>query len=70
MAKVAHLAVDLYNVAGRKVRTLAEGLQAAGWHQLRWDGRDDRGGPLPRGVYFCRLKGRVFDKSIKSLFLP
>lgn len=57
-------------MADRKVRTLAEDLQAAGWHQLRWYCRDDRGMPLPPGGYFCRLKSKLFGKSIKMLYLP
>ncbi|MBC7185804.1 MAG: T9SS type A sorting domain-containing protein [Calditrichaeota bacterium] len=70
LATTDQIAVEVYDVAGRKVRTLAEGLQADGWHQLRWDGRDARGVPLPAGVYFCRLKSKLFDKSIKMLYLP
>jgi hypothetical protein len=47
--------VALYDVAGRRVRTLAEGTMTAGPHAVRWDGRDDRGVPLAAGVYFARL---------------
>jgi hypothetical protein len=46
----------IYNARGRKVRTLFEGVGKAGKYQLGWDGRNDRGGVIPCGDYFCCLK--------------
>ncbi len=47
----------LYDVAGRNVRTLAEGIQSAGIHQVTL-----RGEGLPAGVYYYRLEaGGEFD---------
>jgi len=46
----------IYNTRGRKVRTLFEGVGKAGKYQLGWDGRNDRGGVIPSGDYFCRLQ--------------
>jgi subtilisin family serine protease len=46
----------LYDVAGRRVRTLVEGSLLAGPHVAGWDGRNDRGAPLPAAVYFARLE--------------
>ncbi len=51
--------VDLlvFDVLGRRVRTLARGERfAAGPQSLRWDGRDDAGRAVGSGVYFVRLK--------------
>ncbi len=50
-------AVDLaiYSVDGRRVRTLAHGLFAAGLHGFTWDGRDDAQHAVAPGVYFSRL---------------
>jgi hypothetical protein len=46
----------VYDVQGREVAVLAEGMQLAGRRTLRWDGRDGRGAELPSGVYFLRLE--------------
>jgi subtilisin family serine protease len=46
----------LYDVAGRRVRTLMEGTIPAGARVADWDGRDDKGAPLPAAVYFVRLE--------------
>ena len=45
----------LYNVLGRKVRTLVDGAHAQGTFNTTWDGRDDAGGRVASGVYFCRM---------------
>jgi hypothetical protein len=48
--------VDIYDVRGRKVRTLAQGSRVAGLSEVAWDGRDERSGPAPSGVYFVTLE--------------
>lgn len=49
--------VDLavYDLAGRRVRVLADGMLAAGPHAMPWDGRDERGHDVASGVYLARL---------------
>ena len=51
----------IYDVQGRQVTQLVDGLQVAGRHAMRWDGRDTNGTPLAAGVYLVRLEfaGRV-----------
>lgn len=51
----AAIRLDLFDVAGRRVRGLVDGLVAPGHHIVRFDGRDDRRADLPAGVYYCRL---------------
>jgi hypothetical protein len=50
----AEAAVDVFDVAGRRVRTDRVRM-AAGWQELRFDGMDDAGRRLPSGVYFYRV---------------
>jgi endonuclease I len=50
------VALRVYDVTGRAVRTLADGEFAAGSHALDWDGRGEGGAPLQAGLYFCRLE--------------
>lgn len=49
-----HVSLSIYDVAGRKVRTLVSETVASGTHEVVWDGRDASGRPLPSGVYFYR----------------
>jgi hypothetical protein len=47
--------LDIYNVAGERVATLLDGRIAPGGQEVLWNGKDDRGGEVPGGVYFYRL---------------
>ncbi len=49
--------IGVYDVAGRRVRSLAGGEMAAGELELAWDGRDENGRPVPAGIYFWRGAG-------------
>ncbi|HTY07725.1 MAG TPA: FlgD immunoglobulin-like domain containing protein, partial [Candidatus Edwardsbacteria bacterium] len=49
------VALAVYDVCGRQVRVLADGMLAAGGHSLAWDGHDDADRPVAAGVYFMRL---------------
>ena len=47
--------LTIADARGRTVRTLVDGTRAAGRHEVRWDGRDDRGGRVASGTYLYRL---------------
>lgn len=47
--------VEIYDVTGRRVRTLFRGALPAGTTDLRWDGTNDRGRPVASGFYVLRL---------------
>jgi hypothetical protein len=63
--------VKLFDVSGRLVRTLADRRFATGEHEVTWDGLDDRGRAVARGVYFTRVRYREtsFDVSRKLTLL-
>jgi hypothetical protein len=48
--------LDVYDVAGRRVKTLVDGDRGPGWHSESWDGRDERDKALPSGVYFLIME--------------
>jgi hypothetical protein len=63
----ADISLDAYDVRGRLVAALAEGLTAAGSHEAVWSGRDRYGRALPSGVYFLRLaspEGAAVEKVV------
>jgi hypothetical protein len=45
----------VYDLRGRRVRTLLDGPLGPGNHLFTWDGRDDRGEDVPSGVYIYRV---------------
>jgi len=49
------MSVSVYDLAGRKVSTIAEGEMSAGRHTYSWNALDSEGKDLPSGVYFAKL---------------
>ena len=47
--------LKIYNTLGQPVHTLVNQSQPAGFYQVRWDARDQRGTALAAGVYLVRL---------------
>jgi hypothetical protein len=54
--------VTVYNVAGRAIADLADGILPAGAHSVAWDGRDRVGQLVPAGLYFVRTN--LDDESV------
>lgn len=60
--------LTIYDVAGRRVRTLLGERQLPGGYSIVWDGRNDSGMPVATGVYFYRLSaGR--NRSVKKMVI-
>ncbi len=51
----SRIELAIYDLAGRRIRTLVSGLLEAGEYDLPWDGRDDRSVAVSSGVYVYRL---------------
>ena len=59
----------VYDVAGARVRTIANQDFAAGAHTRVWDGRNDTGQPVASGVYFYELVTGDFRQTRKMVLL-
>ena len=46
--------IEVFDVQGRRVRTIMRDVLAAGAHVSEWDARDDGGIPVRSGLYFVR----------------
>ena len=47
--------LEVFALTGQRVAVLYRGPQQAGYHRLRWNGRDDAGRPVASGMYLYRL---------------
>jgi hypothetical protein len=61
--------VAIYDLAGRRVITLAEQRFAAGPQELIWQGSDEQGRAVSSGVYLCRLETFGLAESRKLVLL-
>ena len=55
LATEAAVRLEVYDVAGQRVRSLLRGTTTAGAFHVHWNGAGDDGQRLPSGMYFIRL---------------
>ncbi len=55
------VSVAVFDMQGRRVRSLASGAMAAGRHALAWDGRTEAGARAASGLYFVRARWAGFE---------
>lgn len=60
----AKVTLEVLDVLGRKVATLVDAVQSAGFHSCRWEAND-----VPSGVYFYRMKAGTYTKTLKMIQL-
>jgi flagellar hook assembly protein FlgD len=63
------VSILVFDVSGRKVRTLVDDVHEAGSKSVVWNGRDDRGQPAASGVYFYRMRAGSFMQTRKMVLL-
>jgi alpha-tubulin suppressor-like RCC1 family protein len=56
LPRSGHASLAVYDVAGRRVRSLVDGFREAGRYVETWDGRGAGGGAGLAGVFFARLE--------------
>ncbi len=70
----SHVTLTIYNTLGQEVARLADEVQAAGYHEVRWEGTNTGGLAVGTGVYFYRMDavgedGTRFVRTDKMLLL-
>ena len=61
--------LSIVNILGETVRTFKSQKFYNGINTVFWDGKNNFGRDLSTGVYFCRLKSKNIDNSIKLLYV-
>ncbi len=51
----ARVVLKVFDTLGQEVRTLANERRPAGFHEIVWDARDDRGEKVASGLYFYQI---------------
>ncbi|TMQ68911.1 MAG: hypothetical protein E6K80_13415 [Candidatus Eisenbacteria bacterium] len=61
--------IGVFDIAGRRARTLARGREDAGLYQVRWDGLGDDGKRVKQGVYFLRASIGATSRVSRVVYL-
>lgn len=59
--------LQVFDVTGRRVRTLIDAPMDGGTYTVPWLGRDDAGRRVPPGIYFYRLESGPFRRTLKAV---
>ncbi len=61
--------VEIYNIKGKKVRTLMDGYLEADFHSIVWNGKDDGNKTVSSGIYFYKMKAGDKYSSTRKMIL-
>ena len=59
----ATIGVEIYDLSGRRVQTVYEGADVDGQYTRTWDGRDEKGRPVPPGLYLYQVRVEADQKN-------
>ena len=68
VAEKSHVSIEIFNLVGQKVATLANSTMDVGKYTITWGGLNDKGAPLPSGMYFYEMNNSSYH-AIKKLVL-
>jgi len=69
LTKDSHVVISIYNTLGQQIGTLIDTQYAAGFHSVRWDGKDRNGSPVSSGVYLYQIQAGEFSQVRKMSLL-
>ncbi|MFH1195581.1 MAG: YCF48-related protein [bacterium] len=70
LSEQANITVIVYDILGRKIRTLIDNeFKTAGKYNLFWNGRNNYGSELATGIYFIVMKTGSFIKTQKCVLM-
>ncbi len=69
LPKRERVAISIYNQLGQKIRTLLDSERNSGRHQIKWNGKNDKGLEVSSGIYFYKIKTGDYQQASRMLLL-
>ena len=63
------VAIVVYDINGREIRSLFDGMKESGQYSISWDALDNYGNPVSAGVYLYHIQTDRFSQSRKMILL-
>ena len=67
--KESHVRLSVFDILGKEVVTLVNGLEEPGYRSVRWNGMDKKGKVVGAGMYFYVIQAENFKKVKKMVLL-
>lgn len=69
LKEASNVSIDIYNIHGQKIDTVANGYYGVGANNVSWDGIDGEGRPVASGVYFYKMKAGRYTSTKKMILM-
>ena len=69
LPQAGQVKIEVYNIAGQRVKILVNGNMGAGYHSVTWNGRNQAGQKAANGVYMYRMNSGSFTATKKLLLV-
>ena len=63
------VSIEIFNIRGQKIRSLANSFYRAGKHNIIFNGKDDSGSELGSGLYLCRMTTDGYNSTKRLLLI-
>ena len=67
--KESHVRLSIFDILGKEVVTLVNGLEKSGYRSVRWNGMDKKVKVVGAGMYFYVIQAENFKKVKKMVRL-
>ena len=64
-----HVSITIFDIAGKRVKTLVNTYQLAGSRSTQWNAANDAGTPVSGGLYFYTIRAGDLKQTRKMLLL-
>ncbi|RMD94214.1 MAG: T9SS C-terminal target domain-containing protein [Calditrichaeota bacterium] len=64
----SHVKLTIYNIRGRLIRTLRNGVLPPGIYRVAWDGLDEAQHSVSSGIYLLKMEGQPLNTSLQNHF--
>ena len=69
LPQTGNVSITLYNLLGQKIITLFNGFKQAGFHEFKWNGKNEHGVEVAGGIYICETTFSNQRNTIKIIKL-
>ncbi|MDZ7370762.1 MAG: GEVED domain-containing protein, partial [candidate division KSB1 bacterium] len=69
LPEAAVVKIAVYDMSGKQVKVLVDGIMEAGTHAVVWNAVDDNNSPVPSGMYIVRFSANGHQSSRKMLLV-
>ncbi len=69
LPSASHIQLAIFDLSGKKIKTLINDTQNAGYHSVTWNGIDRHGNSVASGIYIYKIMTEEFTESKKCMLI-